>query len=302
MSGGSQQPTQTAATNTTQASTPQLDPRANEIFNLALPKLTNFAATVPQRYQGEQVAPFNPNQVAAQDYLTNVAAPAQSKLAGNAANTANFYTSGDIWNPSSNPNLQRSIDASVRPIYQNFTDTILPAITDNVAATGNFGSSRQGVAQGVAAGRTGLAAGDTASKLAESEYNTNVQAQLQALGLIPTVQQAQVTPGLTTGAVGDVQQQQEQARRNEAVANFNFDQYAPFLQSQELLGSGSYFPTGTSSTGYSFGQAEGNTPKASPFTQAVGGAAAGGSIGSMFGPVGTGVGAAGGAVLPFLFH
>lgn len=260
-----------------------------------MPGVRQFAASTPQRYQGSQVAGFTPEQVQGQGMALG-AAPTQDALAHDAATANRFYTSGDIWNPSSNPNLQGAIDAAVRPIYQNLTEKALPAIRGEAVTTGNFGSSRQGIAEAQATRDAGVAAGDTAAKLAEAEYNTNVDAQLKAMGLVPTIQGAQTAGATTTSGVGDVRQAMDQAQLNQLVNAFNFDQNAPFLQSKEILSLLQGLPGGTTVS-------TGNTPQANPFTQALGGAAAGASLGSAIFPgVGTGIGAAGGALLPFLFR
>lgn len=278
----------------TQTSTYQLAPEQREILNLAMPGLRSFAATVPQRYPGTRISPFDPSQVAGQE-MALAASPIQAGLAGNAADASNFYLSGDIWNPASNPALQGAVDAAVRPITENLTERQLPAIRGEAITTGNFGSSRQGIAEGIANREASRAIGDTASKLVQGQYDTNVGAQLKAMGLLPTVQGAQVQPAITTSGVGDVRQNLAQSQLGEQVAGFNYDQLAPFLQSRELISLLTGIPGGTNVT-------TGSVPTANPWTAALGGAASGAALGSAIMPgVGTGIGAAGGALLPFLF-
>lgn len=287
MSGGGDQPKQ----ETTQV----LSPEQRQLMDLAIPGVTKFAATVPQRYQGSQVADFTGPQVQGQQMALG-AAGSQGTLAGNAADATNFYTSGNIWDPAANPNLQGAISATTRPITQNLTENQLPAIRSEAVQTGNFGSSRQGIAEGLASRGASQAIGDTASKLVQGQYDTNVNAQLKALGLTPTVQGAQTTPATTVSGVGDVQQAMNQARLSEQVGNFNYDQYAPFLQSKEIMSLLSGLPGGTVTS-------TGNVPQQNTAMQALGGAAAGASLGTAIMPgIGTGVGAAGGALLPFLFR
>jgi hypothetical protein len=278
-----------------QETTYQLSPEQRELMNLAMPGVREFAASTPQRYQGSQVAGFTPEQTQGQELVLG-AAPVQGDLARSAAQAHNFYTSGDIWNPASNPNLQGAIDASVRPIYDNLTERALPAIRGEAITTGNFGSSRQGIAEGLATREASRAAGDTASKLAQSQYETNVNAQLKALGLLPTVQAAQTVEGTTVSGVGDVRQSMDQAQLNQQVNAFNFDQMAPFLQSKEIMSLLQGLPGGTTVS-------TANTPKANPWMQSLGGAASGAALGSAIMPgVGTAIGAGGGALLPFLLR
>lgn len=295
----------------TATTTQNLTPEQQRLISAAMPGFESFAAFTPRRYQGSTIAGFDPAQVQGQE-MALAAAPVQQTLATNAANAANFYTSGDIWNPASNPYLQSAVDAAVRPITQQLTEQQLPALRGEAQNVGGFGGSRQGIAEGLASGRASTAIGDTASRLVQNQYDTNVRAQQAAINMTPMLQQAQLAPAVTTSGVGDVRQALAQALLGEQVGNFNLDQMleiAPFLQSQALLGVAQGLPGGsTTSTMQNYGnttgtaQATANVPRASPWAQALGGAASGASVGSMFGPIGTGVGALGGAVLPFLFN
>lgn len=287
MAKGGEQPTQ--------RTTYELSPEQRELMNLAMPGVREFAASTPQRYQGNQVAGFTDPQVAGQSMALG-AAGTQNDLARAAAGSSNFYLNGSIWDPQNNPNLRGAIDAATRPIYEGLTEKALPAIRGEAVSTGNFGSSRQGIAEGLATREASRAAGDTAAKLAQGEYETNVNAQLKAMGLLPTVQGAQVAGATTTSGVGDVRQAMNQALLNQDVNAFNYDQMAPFLQSKEILSLLQGLPGGTTVS-------TGNVPSANPWTQALGGAAAGASLGSAIMPgIGTGIGAAGGALLPFVFR
>lgn len=223
--------TPTKTTTTTQT----LSPQQEELLNLAMPGVRSFAASVPQRYQGDTVADFTNPQVQGQNMALQ-AAGAQGNLANSAADTANYWTSGNVWDPQNNPALQGAIDASVRPITENFQEKVLPGIRGEAIQAGQqFGGSRRGVAEGIASREYGRNVGDAASKVVQGAYQTNVDAQLKALGMIPQIQGAQVAPAVTTSGVGDVQQQQQQRETDADVSNFNYDQMAPFLQSKEIL-------------------------------------------------------------------
>lgn len=287
MSGGGGQPT-------TQVTKQELSPEQEKILGLAMPGVEKFAATVPQRYGGSTVAGFDPLQTAGQNSAVN-AAGAQGTVAAGAAGAENNLLT-NIWDPSQNPNLKGAIDSAVRPIQENLTQSTLPAIRGEAVSTGNFGSSRQGIAEGLASQGASRQIGDTSAKVAEDLYGTNIDAQLKALGLAPTVQGAQVAPATTLSGVGDVKQNMAQQLLGQDVSNFNYDQLAPFLQSQELISLLGTIPGGSTVT-------TGNAPTTNPAMSALGGAAAGASLGSALLPgVGTGIGAGAGALLPFLFH
>lgn len=283
MSGGSQQqqaPTQTV--------TNVPSPQQNELMNLALPGVRKFAATTPTLYPGSQISPFDPSQTAGQEMALNAAGD-QATLAQSGADVTNARLQQD-------PQSMRdeAINAVTRPIYQNLTEKALPAIRQDAISSGGYGGSRQGIAEGQAIRDTGTAAGDAAAKISANIYDTDVKAQLQSLGLLPQTQQAQLSPATTTSGVGDVRQNMAQALLGQDVNAYNYSQYAPFLQSQEILSLMQGLPGGST-------VATGSVPQQNKFTQALGGAATGAALGSAVAPgIGTLAGGGIGALLPFL--
>lgn len=256
----------------TQTTTVTMSPEQRMLYKLALPGVKSFAASVPERYAGSTIAPFDPLQTQGQNMALSAAQGQQAPLVGNAANANNFLLS-DIWNPSSNPNLQGAIDAAVRPVTQQYQETVLPRIRDEFQAAGQqFGGSRRGVAEGVAARGYMDTVADTASKITQEQYANNLNAQLKALGLAPQTTQNLLAPGMTTSGVGDVRQSMAQALLGEDVSNFNYDQLAPFLQSKEILSLISGLPGGTTTA------TANNPPQAPWWQQALGGGLA--AIGS----------------------
>lgn len=287
MGGSSQQPTQKTSY--------ELSPEQRELMTYAMPGVRDFAASVPQRYSGNQVAPFTAPQVAGQGMALG-AAGTQNNLATSGADALTNFTTGSFWDPADNPRLQSAIAGATRPIQENLTNVALPAIRNEAVTTGNFGGNRQGIAEGAAVTGASRAIGDTSAKLVQNEYDTNVNAVLKALSLTPALQGAQTVGATTTSGVGDVQQAMNQAGINQDVAGFNYGQYAPFLQSKEIMSLLQGLPGGTTTS-------TGNVPQANPAMQALGGAAAGASLGTAIMPgIGTGIGAGAGALLPFFFR
>jgi hypothetical protein len=191
------------------------------------------------------------------------------------------FLMGKVLYPESNPALQGAIDAAVRPITEQLTTEQLPAIRGDAVTSGNFGSSRQGIAEGLASGQASTAIGDTSANLANEGYqaglnamtttfgnvanadtarygtqqgalsnlyNTNVNSQLNALGLLPQTQGSLLTPALTTSAVGDVRQGEAQAQRDENVYRDLFKQTSPLTSAQSLTSLANAQRGGTSTT------------------------------------------------------
>lgn len=283
--GSSPQPT----TTTTQQ---VLSPEQQQLLNLAMPGFKDFAANPPDRYQGSTVAGFDPSQVQGQNMALS-AAGTQNNLATAGADATKFALN-DALRVDSNPYLGGYIDAAVRPITQQLTESTLPAIRGSAVTTGNFGSSRQGIAEGLASGRASQAVGDTTAKIASDAYGKGLDAQGKALALLPQTQAAQTTGAVTTSGVGDVRQALQQALLNDDVSKFNYDQLLPFLVSSELASAASGIPGGGAIS-------TGTGSSKNPLTSGLGGAATGASLGSAIFPgIGTGIGAGIGGLLGFL--
>lgn len=103
---------------------------------------------------------------------------------------------------------------------------------------------------------------------------------VQGLGLVPQTTQAALQPAQTVSGVGDIRQRMQQALLNQNVSNFNYDQYAPFLQSKELLSLLGGLPGGTTTS------TANNPPQAPWWQQALGGGMMGSSILSNLGGAG----------------
>jgi hypothetical protein len=104
-------------------------------------------------------------------------APNYTPFVGQDLQTSNnIFSDPGVWNPAFNAGTSAAIDAAVRPIYQNLNENVLPGIRGSAVTAGGFGGSRQGIAEGLASGRASTAAGDTAAKIVEDLYGTNLGA------------------------------------------------------------------------------------------------------------------------------
>jgi hypothetical protein len=243
------QPTQT---------TTAINPQSDELIGLGLPFARQFAASPPTLPNTPLVAGFDPLQTQGQESVLG-ATGAQQTLANTGADLAQFL-SGDVLYPQTNPALGATIEAATRPITTNLLEQALPAVRSGAAAAGQFGSSRQGIAEGQAIRGAQQAIGDTSAKIATAGYQSGLDALLKNLSLLPQTTALQTTPGITTSGVGDVRQQQTQAELGEAATRQQFEQLLPLIMAQNLIGLGSSIPT----------QSTANTPTASPLTQGIG--------------------------------
>jgi hypothetical protein len=287
--GSSKESVQT--TNTTQS----LSEDQQKILSLAMGGIEDFAANPPGRYQGGTVSDFTDAQRWGQSQALGGAAN-QDAIARSAKNTSDYWLSGNVWDPANNVGLQGAVDAATRAVTDNYHDNVTQGVRDTFQGAGQqFGGSRQNLSEANAANYYLRNVGDVASKVINQNYQTNVNAQLQALGLTGATQKAQTAGAATTSAVGDVQQAHEQELLDAQVNNWNYDQLKSYLQSEALISLMSGIPGGgTTST------SRGSTTGGNQATGALGGAASGAALGSTFGYGGTALGAGLGGLLGYL--
>lgn len=207
-------------------------------------------------------------------------------LIGSAQGANQLLLSPDLLNAQSNPALQSYIDAATRPIYQNLTEQALPAIRSQfLGPAGGYGSTRQGIAEGLAISRAGQTAGDVAAQIASQGYGQGLDAQIRALGLAPSTGQLGALPAQYLDAVGQQNQLQVQAQIDAEMRRHAFEQNLPYQQLRE-------YASIVGGPGYG-GVSETTAPgtRTSRPLSALGGAASGAAIGGSFGgPYGAAIG------------
>jgi hypothetical protein len=209
---------------------------------------------------------------------------------------ANQYQ--DLYNKASspdNPYLQAQLDAQNRLIADK--------VNSATSGMGRYGSAAHTdvLARALSETDAPVLAQDYARRQQEMLAATQGQAGVYQQGLsqagqysqlLPSLQQLQYLPAQNEMAVGSIYDQRAQAQLNDQIKLYNAQQSYPWEQLSRfnavLQGVG----------GLGGQQVTSSTPYQAPFAQRLlGGAVAGGGLGSIFGPVGTGVGALGGAAL-----
>jgi hypothetical protein len=250
-------------------------------------------------YTGAQVVPYSGDTITGQN-LTRTAANTMVGQVLPQMGAATQFGLSDVLDVNSNPHLQSAIAASVRPITESYTDPngVLSNIRSESMQNGGQGTStRQGIAEGIAAGRYANAIGDTASKVASEGYGQGLDTFSRIYGLTPQYMSALTQPGQLYDAVGAQNESLAQAQENYAADSRNWDlnsQWTP-LQNWANIVYGGTGPTGSTTT------STGGGTRSNPAMGALGGAMSGAQLGSIVPGLGTGVGAIGGAILGGLF-
>lgn len=245
-------------------------------------------------YPGAEVVPFDYWTLAGQNALLQGAAGAgQNAQAASAG--VNYGLSGAM-DVNNNPYLQQSVDAALQRVQQQWTDPngVMSQIRTGAQNAGQFGGSRQGVAEGVAARGLAQSLGDTAATMYSDAYNKGQETFAKTLALTPNIMQSYALPAQWLSAVGAQNENQAQALENynAAARQWNIDApWIPLENYANIVYGGGSSQTGTKTDG----------PAKNPLLGAVGGAAAGwaagASIGSSAGPYGAAIGAIIGALM-----
>lgn len=235
-----------AVTGTTGLTTQNLTPEQQKLIDLAMPSFTKYAANPPKAYGGPTVAGFTPTQVQGQQQVLS-GVPAQQQVASNALKTSNFL-SGDVLSPDSNPALRQYMETAAQPVWDQLTRQALPAIRGEAVTSGQYGGSRQGIAEGIATGDAARAVANSNADIANHGYQAGLDALTKGLSLTGSTQQAQVQPGVSTSAVGEQQRSLNQALLDEAANKYYYNQQAPFTTGSQLASIAASLPGGSVST------------------------------------------------------
>lgn len=304
-------------------------------------KIMNAAGTIYDQsstggYTGAQVAGQSADTLQAQQ-MARDAASSQSGIAGQASqgastglasilgmfgntqgqNAQNLQTAQGFLDVNNNPNLAKAADASTAAINKNLQRNILPSIGASAVDTGNYGGSRQGIAEGLAMSDANQQATDAITKMYSDAYtqgmgayntgvsnynagnqtaNTSMANYSQLLSLLPQVSALQTGGSSTLSGVGAQNENYQQQLLDYLSGQQTYNQNGQWSQ----LGNLANIIYGGSNGSTSTTQTAGSGGGSSGVRGALGGAAAGASMGSMFGPWGTGIGAAAGGLYGLL--
>lgn len=267
--------------------------RRTQIMDEALRIYGEQAGQIGQ-FPGAVPVGFSEDTLQAQNMLRDTAMQGQQSVA-QLNDAVKFGLSGAL-DVNNNPYLQQSIDAALRPISARYTDPggVLSQIRGEAVQTGGYGGSRQGIAEGVAAGRYLDEVGDTTAQMMSDAYGKGLDTFSRTMAFAPQAMQAAALPSQQLSAVGVQNEQLAQDFENYLAAAREWDINAPWapLQNAANIVYGGGSSQSTSKT---------QGPAKNPLMGAIGGGmagwAAGASMGSSFGPWGAAAGALIGALM-----
>lgn len=163
--------------------------------------MAGFTNTLPQQVQGimgaqgANVAQTGAGAQDAQQQLMQMmqmmfGATGGQMAAGNAqtAPALNTLLNPDILNAESNPYLKSYMEAAIRPLGEQFSNVVMPGISQDAITAGGFGGSRQGIAEGLASQGLSRATGDVTAQIGNEGYKQGLGAMISGLGAANTQQ------------------------------------------------------------------------------------------------------------------
>jgi hypothetical protein len=194
-------------------------------------------------------------------------AAGQSTLPGQAADAQKFLLDpNNMLRP--NQYVQAAADATTGQVTRNLTESVLPTIRTGATQAGGMysgGASRQGIAEGLAVGRTNEALSDALAKMHLANYTAGLGAMGDAIARNPSVLNQQLFPAGVYSAVGGQQRALQQAQLDEQIKNFYATQDLDLSKAQQLINLVGGMPGGTGVS-----TATGAVPKPNPAMQALG--------------------------------
>lgn len=267
----------------TQTNKIELSPEQKKLYDLAFPFAEQYAGSNPQIYSGQTIANFSPTEQAGQQMMLGAAAPG-AQLAGQAAGAqSQLLDPNFMLNP--NQYVHAAADAATGRVTDNLQQRILPQLrTQNQVAGGQYsgGSTRGGIAEGLAVGQTNDALSRAIADMYLSNYNTGLGAMGQAIDRNKGVQSQMLFPGQVYSAVGASERGLEQAQLDEAAAKFYAEQDIPFSMASAIHSLADGMPGGGSTS-----TVRGATPQGNPLMQGLGAMS---SVLGMFGGMPLGIG------------
>lgn len=289
----------------------------------------NRAGQVDQAYGVGNAAlagGFDPNVQRVGDIVAQSVDPTQAFASMGAANPTDSIQqmlTGQVNTSALNPVVQ----STMRRLGEGFNEQVLPNIRGNAVVAGQYGSSRQGIAEGLASKGLLYSMGDAASGMYNNAFNTAQQNMYGTANNMAGLSLNNAQANANRDLAAQTANVQAQLANNQQAMQLAQQQLANRAQGLNILGTGnalqdqnyqqrlglfdapnqyswnnlnryaSIVTPGAGIGGQSSSTAPNNT---NPLAGALGGALAGAQLASMTGLLGTGAGAGIGAGLALL--
>lgn len=224
MSGGGQQQQPQQQTTQTQSSSgpPAFIQPFLQRGVQKLEDLFNANPNAPKYFPGETIAPFSGETQSAISRLAARGAGG-SPVVGSAQQNNYDTTSGKFLDLKSNPYFQDALTASLEPSTRNFNNSVLPAITSQFAMSGRGSSGAHESAVMDSADILARAQAGAGATMGANVYNNERGLQRDAVNAAPALANQDYIDINQLGSAGQTKDNQAQAKIDESIARYNYD-------------------------------------------------------------------------------
>lgn len=215
MSSGGGKQTSTTKTEPWAVQQPYIQKGFEQAYQLSQKPIT--------QYQGAFTAGKTASDTGAENYLTDYAGTLTGQ-SGKNLDALNWATGAGNLDVGNNQYVQGQMAANTNRLYQDFNEQTVPALRSNFGKSGQIGSSRQGIAEGLAAQGVARASADSNAQILGTAYNNALDTYSSVLAQAPALMQAGTMPGSLLSQVGQSQRGFEQDKIDEAISRNDFSQ------------------------------------------------------------------------------
>ncbi len=237
---------------TTQTNTPWAPLQPYILDNMK--RLSELTGT-REFFPGDTVADLTPEQMRGISSMMGAGEGISDFTQGSLLPAMGTYLDPGFMSPESNPWMQDYIGAATRPVTEQFTEQVLPGLRGRDRMTGatDYGSTRSGVAEGIATRGYLDTIGDISSRMWGDLYGTNVGAQQNAMRMSPMLASMMSMPASMYGSAGDIKQRQAQAEIGGERERYEYGRDTETEDLMRIISLASGMPYGTT-TGVQEGQ------------------------------------------------
>lgn len=127
-----------------------------------------------------------------------------------------------------NKYAQGAIRAAMNPISENLMQNVLPGIQDQAYRSGAYGGTKMEQIEGDAIKKATSQMGDTASQMALGVYNSGLNSQSAAMGMLPQLMQSLAMPSSIYSGVGKSQEGYDTTAQKADMERWNYNQNQPY--------------------------------------------------------------------------
>ena len=187
-----------------------------------------FGQGAPESYPGQTVANRDDATTQAENYLQGYASNVLPGQIDSAQAAHQGYFNPNFLTPEANPNIQGFVEASIRPVTEQYQEQVLPSIQTAAQQNGAYGGIRQNLVTQQAGQDYLNTIGDISQRTYFDAYNRNLGAQLQALGMAPQMAQLGTVPASLNAMVGQARQQYDQSLIDSAMQQWQMENQRPW--------------------------------------------------------------------------